>query len=87
MQVSIQEFKSHLSHYVNQAQLGSPIELTSHRTIVARIVGVPASAVNGMAALLARGGATWSGGKPKGASLSLSQPDKLLSTMVLEDRG
>ena len=39
MQVSMQEFKSHLSRYVSQAQSGQLIELTSHRRVVARIVG------------------------------------------------
>ena len=38
MQVSIQDFKSHLSHYIECAQSGV-IELTSHRKVVARIIG------------------------------------------------
>ena len=33
MQVSMQEFKSHLSRYVSQAQSGQLIELTSHRKV------------------------------------------------------
>jgi prevent-host-death family protein len=87
MQVSMQEFKSHLSHYVGQAQSGQLIELTSHRKVVARIVGVPSSASVGVSSLLAAGVVTWQGGKPMGASLSLQKHGKLVSAMVQEDRG
>ena len=40
MRVSMQEFKSHLAQYVVQAQNGQLIELTSHRKVVAKVVGV-----------------------------------------------
>jgi antitoxin (DNA-binding transcriptional repressor) of toxin-antitoxin stability system len=87
MQVSMQEFKSHLSRYVGQAQSGELIELTSHRKVVARIIGVPLTASTGVSSLLTAGVATWQGGKPMGASLSLQKQGKLVSAMVLEDRG
>jgi len=87
MQVSIQEFKSHLSRYVGQAQSGQLIELTSHRKVVARIVGVPSTASAGVSSLLLAGVAAWQGGKPMGASLSLQKQGKLVSALVLEDRG
>jgi antitoxin (DNA-binding transcriptional repressor) of toxin-antitoxin stability system len=87
MQVSMQEFKSHLSRYVGQAQSGQLIELTSHRKVVARIVGVPSTVSAGVSNLLAAGVAAWQGGKPMGASLSLQKRGKLVSTLVLEDRG
>lgn len=86
MQVSIQEFKSHLSRYVGEAQSGNLIELTSHRKVVARIVGVPLVESVGLTNLLSAGVATWQGGKPAGASLSLQRQGKLVSAMVLEDR-
>ena len=86
MQVSMQEFKSHLSRYVGQAQSGQLIELTSHRKVVARIVGVPSSSSPGVACLLAAGVATWQGGKPVGAALRLQAHGKQVSAMVLEDR-
>ena len=41
MRVSMRELKAHLSQYVVQAQTGQLIELTLHRKVVARIVGVP----------------------------------------------
>lgn len=85
MQVSIREFKSHLSSYVEQAQSGTTIELTSHRKVVARIVGVPAADNAGLARLLAAG-AAWSGGKPVGAELHLQATGKAVSAMVMEDR-
>ena len=87
MQVSMQEFKSHLSHYVVQAQSGQLIELTSHRKVVARIVGVPATDSAGVSRLLAAGVATWQGGKPAGAAFGLQEHGKPVSALVLEDRG
>ena len=87
MQVSIREFKSHLSQYVEQAQAGQSIELTSYRKVVARIVGVPPADSTGVARLLAAGAASWKEGKPEGAMLKLQPRGKLMSEMVSEDRG
>lgn len=87
MQVSMQEFKSHLSQYVGQAQSGELIELTSHRKVVARLVGVPPADSAGVARLLAAGAASWQGGKPAGAALELQAVGKPVSALVLEDRG
>ena len=86
MHVSMQEFKSHLAQYVGQAQSGQVIELTSHRKVVARLVGVPTSDNEGIARLLATGRVSWQGGKPVGAQLSLAPQGKSVSDMVLEDR-
>lgn len=87
MQVSVREFKSHLSQYVEQAQAGESIELTSHRKVVARIVGVPPTGNSGVTRLLAAGVASWKDGKPAGAMLKLQAGGKPMSAMVLEDRG
>lgn len=87
MRVSMQEFKSHLSQYVSKAQSGQLIELTSHRKVVARIVGVPVTNNTGVARLLAAGVATWQGGKPDGAAITLQKYGKTVSAMALEDRG
>ena len=87
MNVSIQEFKSHLAKYVGQAQAGQTIELTSHRKVVARVIGVPQSSDDGVTRLLAAGIATWQGGKPKGATIVLQGTGKPVSAIVLEDRG
>ena len=87
MQVSMREFKSHLSSYVSQAQSGQLIELTSHRKVVARLVGVPSIDCVGVSCLLAAGIATWQGGKPVGAEIRLHENGKPVSALVLEDRG
>ncbi len=87
MRVSIKEFKSHLSQYVDQAQSGLLIELTSHRKVVARIVGVPATDDSGVSRLLTAGIATWQGGKPVGAEFKLKECGKQVSALVMEDRG
>lgn len=87
MKVPMKEFKSHLSRYVGQAQSGQLIELTSHRKVVARIVGVPPADSAGVSRLLAAGIATWQGGKPAGAAFRLQEHGKLVSALVMEDRG
>ncbi|MDO9012868.1 MAG: type II toxin-antitoxin system Phd/YefM family antitoxin [Gallionella sp.] len=87
MQVSMREFKTHLSQYVGQAQSGQSIELTSYRKVVARLVGVSATESAGIAQLLASGVASWQGGKPVGAAFELKAGGKSVSAMVLEDRG
>ncbi|MEA3276227.1 MAG: type II toxin-antitoxin system prevent-host-death family antitoxin [Pseudomonadota bacterium] len=86
MQVSIRELKAHLSQYLSRARAGQSFEVTSHRKIVARIIGVPASD-SGLSRLLASGAATWAGGKPAGASLRLRAKGTPVSQMVMEDRG
>lgn len=87
MRVSINELRAHLSRYVTQAQSGQLIELTSHRKVVARIVGVPPADSAGVSRLLAAGVAAWQGGKPAGAALGLQAHGKPVSALVLEDRG
>ena len=86
MNVSVRELKSHLSKYLNQARAGQTIEVTSHRKVVARIIGVPETPNEGIARLVASGAATWSGGKPSGAALQLKATDKTVASLVLEDR-
>lgn len=87
MPISMHEFKSHLAHYVSRAQAGELIELTSHRKVVARLVGVPPAESVGLARLLAARAASWQGGKPVGATLVLKDKSTPVSAMVLEDRG
>jgi prevent-host-death family protein len=87
MEVSIHEFKSHLSQYVGKAQAGQLIELTSHRKVVARLVGVPSAGSAGISRLLTSGLASWQGGKPQGAALILKSGGKSMSELVLEGRG
>ena len=74
MKVSMQEFKSHLAQYVRETRSGKMLELTLHRKVVARVIGVPQAESAGLSRLLADGSASWQGGKT-------------VSAMVLEDRG
>jgi antitoxin (DNA-binding transcriptional repressor) of toxin-antitoxin stability system len=87
MQVPMHEFKSNLAKYVSCAQSGQIIELTSHRKVVARVIGVPQTEDAGLARLLAKGNASWQGGKPEGACIRLQEGGKSLSSLVLENRG
>jgi prevent-host-death family protein len=87
MQVLIRELKAHLSQYLGRAQAGQSLEITSHRKVVARIVGVPAPSDQGLVRLVAGGAATWAGGKPAGASFRLSAKGTPVSQMVMEDCG
>jgi prevent-host-death family protein len=86
MNVSIREFKAHLSSYLAKARGGDCIEITAHRKVVARIVGVPPAVEAGPKRLVAEGVAQWNGGKPKGAEVELPGEGKTVSQMVLEDR-
>lgn len=87
MQISIREFKTHLSRYLTQARAGYSIEITRHRKVVARVIGVPPPAAGGAARLLATGAGQWGGGKPAGAEVRLSDAERPISALVLEDRG
>ena len=87
MEVSIREFKSHLSSYLARAQRGEELVVTSHKRPVARITGLASTSEQGIEALLKSGLAEWRGGKPKGARIKLAPQGKSLSDMVIEDRG
>ncbi len=87
MEVSVREFKSHLSSYLARAQRGEEIVVTSHNRPVARVSGLTAGLPPGISAMLASGQAEWHGGKPAGARIKLAIQGKSLSDMVIEDRG
>lgn len=87
MEVSVREFKSHLSSYLARAQTGEDLVVTSHKLPVARVLGITPKASQGLSAMLASGEAEWHGGKPAGARIKLTKQGKSLSDMVIEDRG
>jgi len=87
MRIPIHQFKSYLAHYVQQAQAGTLIELTSHRKVVARLTGVVQPEDSATSRLLAAGVATGQGGKPCGGNLRLSASGVPVSKLVLEGRG
>ncbi len=88
MDIAIRELKSNLSRVLAAAQGGEVIEVTSHRKPVARIVGIPPQADDGLRPLMATGALTWRGGKPRlGAPVGLPAGGTPVSQMVLDDRG
>jgi prevent-host-death family protein len=88
MHVAIRELKSSLSRVLALAQGGEVIEVTSHGKPIARIVGIPPKADEGLRRLMVDGVLSWNGSKPKLASaLALSPGGIPVSQMVLEDRG
>lgn len=87
MPVSIREFKAHLSRYLAEVRAGRPIEISSHRKVIARVTAVPNKETQGIGRLLAAGAAQWAGGKPDGAEIRLSAGGKSVSEIVLEERG
>ena len=88
MRIAIHQLKSGLSRYVAMARAGEVIEITSHDKPVARLVGVPPGGPAGVTRLLARGAATWGGGKPAlHRPVALSTGGKPVSESLLEDRG
>ena len=88
MQVSIREFKARLSHYLAEARAGRPVEITSHRKVIARVSGVPGATDAGIARLLASGSAHWEGGgKPAGDDIVLAEAGTPVSRLVGEQRG
>ena len=88
MHVAVRELKSNLSRLLALAQDGEVIEVTSHNKPVARIVGTPPQANEGLRQLMANGVLSWNGGKPNFApALTLLSVSKPIAQMVLEDRG
>ena len=77
MQVSRREFKTHLSQYIEQAQSGQSIELTSYRKVMARLVGIPATESTRAARLAVQ--SDGKGSKPVGADFKLHPVGKSMS--------
>lgn len=99
MHVSVRELKSHLSRVLASAQDGEEITVTSHKRVIARIVGVSESPVADLpdtwseaqrarvAGLIQQGRLLWGGGKPQGGPAHTVIEGKTMAEMVLEDRG
>lgn len=87
MLVAVRELESNLSHLLSLAQAGEVIEVTSHNQPIARIVGIPPHAGQGLCGLVADGSLCWNGGKPHLAPpLVLAAHGTPVSRIVLEDR-
>ena len=80
-------WKANLSRGLVRAQEGEVIEVTSHNKPVARIIGIPHHVQAGLRGLIASGGLSWSGGKPRPKKpLELAARGTPVSQMVLKDR-
>ena len=87
MHVAVRELKASLSKILSRAQGGEVIEVTSHNKPIARIVGIPAHADEGLRRLLAAGILSWNGRRPEIPPPQALSPDgKPVSQLVLEDR-
>ena len=87
MLVAVRELKSSLSRLLLRAQKGEVIEVTSHNKPIARIIGIPPHASEGLRTLIAGGTLSWSGGKPRlSPPLALADSGKTVSQMILDDR-
>jgi prevent-host-death family protein len=97
MEVSVRELKSRLSQILSAARAGEEVTVTSHKRVIARIVGVPgetAEHCDGLTAvqrvalrrMLAEGAASWQGGKPKGGPGHTVIEGRTMADMILEDR-
>lgn len=87
MHVAIRELKSSLSRVLALAQGGEVIEVTSHNKPIARIVGIPPQANEGLRRLMATGNLSWNGSKPRFVpAQALAPGGKPIGQMVLEDR-
>ena len=90
-QVSVRDLKTHLSEWLARAQAGEVVEVTSHRKPIARITAVK-SVDSGFTSPLQKaidaGLISWNGQKPVfPPPIKLSGQGKLISEIVIEDRG
>ena len=87
MPIAIRELKASLSRVLQRAQAGEIIEVTSHSKPIARIVGIPAHADAELRGLIASGGLSWTGNKPRlQPPVELVASGTAVSRIVLADR-
>lgn len=86
MQVSVREFKNHLSKYLQRATKGESIVVTSHHIPLVRLLAIPTSSDEKLQQLLQQSNISWNGKKPTGGK----KPPKIKGTTaadyVSEDR-
>lgn len=98
MEISVRELKNRLSQVLSAARQGEEVTVTSHKRVIARIVGVPGDAADqcdgltgaqrvALRRMLAEGVVTWHGGKPSGGPGQTVIEGRTMAGMILEDRG
>ncbi len=85
--VGIRELKNKLSLYLKRVERGERIEVTNRGEVIALLVPAKRGKLDKeLLALVEEGLATWTGGKPKGASRPVKGRGRHLSDMIIEDR-
>ena len=86
--VGIRELKANLSRHLKRVRSGTRLVVTERGRAIASIQPIDtASDVDWAHALVAAGGAQWSGGKPEGATPPVPiKRRKSVSDAVIEDR-
>ena len=85
--VGIQEFKTHLSEYIQRVKQGESLTITKYGKSVAALV--PAVSRSGLAnawRLVSEGKLEWRGGKPAGLIPRIPSRGKPASRMIIEER-
>ena len=89
--VGIRDLKAHLSRHLKRVRAGARLVVTDRGREVATIspteTAVPSAELAWARRLVAEGRATWSGGKPRGASRSLRvSGGPTIASTVLDSR-
>lgn len=89
--VGIRELKANLSAVLKRVQAGTEVSVTAHGREIARLVPSAgprdAKKLAWAHAMVAKGEANWSGGKPVGLAKPIRlTPGRLASDIILEDR-
>ena len=85
--VGIRELKTHLSRHLKRVRSGVRLLVTERGRSIATLTPVdPRPDVDWAHRLVAEGRATWSGGKPAGASRPASIKGRRAESIVIEDR-
>lgn len=85
--VGVRQFKNQLSRYLREVKKGKAVTVTERGEPIALVV--PAQEppeVKAAREMVAKGLATWNGGKPKGSARPVRARGKPVSEIVLEDR-
>jgi len=86
-QVSIRELKSRLSHYLRLTKAGESVVITERGKPIGRIVPIPKSLDERLAAMTESGLAQWSGRKLGPAvPIARLRADRSVADLLVEDR-
>ena len=87
IRVGVRELKNNLSLYLRRVKGGEWIEVTNRGKVIAILIPAKGGEVDErLLALVKEGMASWSGGKPRGASRPVKGRGRPLSELIIEDR-